>query len=90
MTTEIETVTVDFEEFKANVFDYVRVIETKRVVVMREGEEVAVGLRLPGEERIMTPQRIAFYRNLLPSQPIDRENTLSRALEESREDRTFT
>jgi hypothetical protein len=90
MTTEIETVTVTFEDFKANVFHYARVIEAKRVVVMRDGVEVAVGLRLPGEERIMTPERIAFYKSLLPSEPLDPENTLSRALEESREDRTFT
>jgi len=90
MTTEIETVTVDFEELKANLLHYGRLVRTKRVIVLCDGEEIAVGLRLPGEERIMTPQRFALYRNLLPAEPVDHENTLSRALEEVRGYRPFT
>ena len=64
MTTEIETVTVSFEELKANLFHYARVMKTNRVVFIRDGLEIAIGLRLPGEDRIMTPQRFALYRDL--------------------------
>jgi hypothetical protein len=83
--TEIETVTVTFEEFKASLHHYMAVKETKRVSVIRDGEEVAVlGPWLPGEERIMTAEWFAFYRDLFPPEPVDMTNRTSRALEEQR------
>lgn len=89
--TEIETVTVTFEELKANLVHYVRLKETKRVSVIRDGEEVAVlGPWLPGEQRIVTSEWFRFYRDLFPPEPVDYENTLSRALEEVRGNRPFT
>lgn len=91
MTTEIETVTVTFEELKANLDHYMAVKESKRVAVIRDGEEVAVlGPWLPGEERIMTAAWQKFFRDLFPPGPVDYENTLSRALEEVRGNRPFT
>jgi hypothetical protein len=88
---KIETVTVTFEELKADLDRYLELGETKRVVVMRDGEQVAVlGLWLPGEERSPTPQWMKMYEDLFPSEPIDHENKASRALAEEREDRSFT
>jgi hypothetical protein len=49
--TEIETVTVTFEELKANLDHYCRLLETKRLVVTFEGKEVArVGRWIPDEK----------------------------------------
>ena len=49
--TEIETVTVTFEDLKANLDFYYRQLETKRLVITFDGKEVAiVGRRLPGEK----------------------------------------
>jgi hypothetical protein len=57
MTTEIEAVTVTFEEFKASLPYFMAIKETQRVSVIRDGREVAVlGSWLPGEERIMTEE----------------------------------
>lgn len=65
--------------------------ETKRVSVIRDGQEVAVlGPWLPGEERIMTAEWQRFFRDLFPPEPVDYENTLSRALEEVRGYRPVT
>ncbi len=89
--TEIETVTVTFEELKANLDHYMWVKETKRVSVIRNGQEVAIlGPWFPGEERIMTAEWQEFFRDLFPPEPVDHENTLSRALEEVRGSRPFT
>ncbi len=91
MTTEIETVTVTFEEFKASLPYFMAIKETKRVSVIRDGEEVAVlGPWLPGEVRIATDQWFKFLKDLFPPEPVDHENTLSRALEEVRGYRPFT
>jgi hypothetical protein len=91
MTTEIETITVDFEEFKASLSWFMAIKETKRVSVIRDGREVAVlGPWLPGEERVMTKEWQEFFRDLFPPEPVDHENTLSRALEEVRGYRPFT
>lgn len=90
--TEIETVTVAFEELKENLYHYMRMKETKRLVVIRDGKQVAVlGLRLPSDE-IGAPTEAwwEFFRDLFPPEPVDHENTLSRALEEVRGYRPFT
>lgn len=89
--TAIETVTVSFEEFRAKLQHYMELQEEKRLVVMHEGEVVAtIGPWLPGEERFASPQW--FFDELFPSGPISPEDpsALSRALDETREDRTFT
>jgi hypothetical protein len=89
--TEIETVTVSFEEFKAKLQHYMELQEEKRVVVMHEGEVVAaIGPWLPGEERFLSPRW--FFDDLFPPQPINPEDpyALSRALDETREDKTYT
>lgn len=89
--TAIETVTVPFEEFKANFDDYVEVRATKRLVVMHEGEVVAVlGLWLPGEKRHLSPRW--FFDELFPPEPINPDDpwSLSRALRKTREDKTYT
>jgi hypothetical protein len=57
MTTEIETVTVTFEELRRNVDRYLRLRKTKRLVITRNGEEILVlGPWLPGEERTPAPE----------------------------------
>jgi hypothetical protein len=57
MTTEIETVTVDFEEMRRDVDHYLRLRRTKRLVITRSGEEILVlGPWLPGEERTPAPE----------------------------------
>jgi hypothetical protein len=90
-TYGIETVTVTFEELKADIDRYLKLGESKRVVVMRDGERVAVmGLWLPDETRPATPQWMRLYEDLFPPGPIDHECKASRALAEEREDRTFT
>lgn len=89
--TAIETVTVTFDEFKEKLQYYMELQETKRLVVMHGEEEVAVlGPWLPGEERFLSPQW--FFDELFPPEPINLEDpySLSRALEATREDRTFT
>ena len=87
--TEIETVTVTFEEFKENFESYDHVRETKRLVITHEGEQIAVlGLWLPNETRTFPPDW--FFDELFPPEPIDHECKASRALAEEREDRTFT
>jgi hypothetical protein len=63
MTTEIETVTVDFEEMRKDVAGYLRLRKTKRLVITREGEEVLVlGPWLPDEKRSPAPE--GFMRDL--------------------------
>jgi hypothetical protein len=89
--TEIETVTVTFEELKTDVDRYLHLAESMRVLVMRDGEQVAVlGPWLPGETRPVTPQWMRLYEDLFPPEPIDHECKVSRALAEEREDRSFT
>ncbi|HEX3363214.1 MAG TPA: hypothetical protein VHS74_19620 [Solirubrobacterales bacterium] len=89
--TEIETVTVTFEELRADIDRYLEIAESIRVLVMRDGEQVAVmGPWLPGETRPVTPQWMRLYEDLFPPEPIDHECKASRALAEEREDRTFT
>jgi hypothetical protein len=82
---EIETVTVTFEEFRENLEHYMRVKETKRLVVIYGNEEVAVmGPWLPEEERFISPKW--FFDELFPPEPIDPDDPrpLTRALEEDR------
>jgi hypothetical protein len=89
--TQIETVTVPFEELKANLDHYMRLKETKRLVVMRDGEQVAVlGLKLPSEERgYLTPQFFDFLDALFPEE-VDMTNSASRALERQRGNLPYT
>jgi len=94
--TEIETVTVTFEELKANVDHYYRLKESKRLVVMRDEEKIAVlGPWLPGERRrTMTKYPLHWFELLNemfpePWDPEDPEPEL-RALEEVRGYRPFT
>lgn len=88
--TEIETVTVTFEELRADIDRYLEMAESIRVLVVRDGEQVAVmGPWLPGETRPVTPQWMRLYEDLFPPEPIDHECKASRALAEEREDRTF-
>jgi hypothetical protein len=93
--TEIETVTVTFEELKANVDRYYRLKETKRLVVTRDGEEIAVlGPWLPGERRRTMSKYPIHWFELLhemfpePWDPKDPEPSL-RSLEEVRGYRPF-
>jgi hypothetical protein len=91
--TKIETVTVTIEGFKENRDQYLKVKETKRLVVMRGDEEVAVlGPKLPGEERFLTSEWFQFLNEVFPIGPTDPDDpySLSRALKETREERTFT
>ncbi len=90
-TYAIETVTVTFEEFKSNLDHYLSLKENKRVAVIRDGEEVAMlGPWLPGETRPVTPQWVRFFKDLFPPEPVDHECRVSRALDETREEGTFT
>ena len=85
MTTEIETVTVTFAEFKEHLFHYMRMKEEKRVVVMHEGDVVAaIGPWLPGEARSISPKW--FFDELFPPDPIDPDDPepLTRAILEDR------
>lgn len=89
--TEIETVTVSYEELKANVDFYYRLKETKRIVVVRDEEEISVlGPWLPGERRrSMSSRYPLFWSQLLNEmfpEPWDPEepDSLLRALEEDR------
>jgi len=91
MEPEIETVTVTYEEIKANLEHYLLVKETKRVVITHEGEQVmALGPWLPGEERLFPPEWV--FLGLFPPQPMDPDNPymLTHALEEVRGNRPFT
>ncbi|HEY2052526.1 MAG TPA: hypothetical protein VGH14_01175 [Solirubrobacterales bacterium] len=55
--TEIETVTVTFEEMRRDVDRYLRLRKTKRLVITRSDEEILVlGPWLPGEERTPAPE----------------------------------
>lgn len=68
--TEIETVTVTVEEFKEDRDRYLKVKETKRLVVLRGDEEVAVlGPKLPGEERFLTSVWFEFLDEVFPMGP---------------------
>lgn len=92
MTTEIETVTVTFEELKANVAHYHRLKETKRLVVMRDGREIAaVGPWLPDERRFWSLQWYELLFEMFPDplNPEDPELGL-RVLEVGRGSRPFT
>ena len=83
--TEIETVTVTLEEFKANLSRFLWVKRKKRVVVTHEGEEVAViGVRLPGEKRSFPSQW--FFDEIDPPEPFDPDDPepLTRAVLEDR------
>jgi hypothetical protein len=89
--TEIETVTVTFEEVKANFDHYFQVKETKRLVITHRGEQIAAwGPWLPDEERSLAPKW--FYDELFPPEPIDPDDPypMTRALEEVRGNRPFT
>jgi hypothetical protein len=89
--TEIETVTVEFEELKANVAHYHRLKETKRLVVMRSGEKVAVfGPWLPDERRTWLLHWFELLNEMFP-EPWDPDdpNSGQRALEEVRGYRPF-
>jgi hypothetical protein len=89
--TEIETVTVPYEDLRANVDHYYRLKETKRLVVVRDGQEISVlGPWLPGERRrSMTGEYPLFWSQLLNEmfpEPWDPEepDSILRALEEER------
>jgi hypothetical protein len=89
--TEIETVTVTFEELKANLDYYYRLKETKRLAVMHRGEEVAaMGPWLPGEKRVLPPWWL--LDELFPPEPMDPEDpyALTHALEATRGYGPFT
>jgi hypothetical protein len=56
MTTEIETVTVDFEELRHDLDRYLAVRKSRRLVITRDGAEILVlGPWLPGEKRDPAP-----------------------------------
>jgi hypothetical protein len=81
--TEIETVTVTFEEFKANFEHYRRIKATKRIVVLHEGQAVAViGPWLPHERRFISPKW--FFDELFGREPVDMESLGTRAILEDR------
>jgi hypothetical protein len=89
--TEIETVTVTFEELKANVDHYYRLKETKRLLVIRDGKEVAaVGSWLPEERRFWSLHWFELLYEMFP-EPWDPDDPESgqRALEEVRGYRPF-
>jgi hypothetical protein len=93
--TEIETVTVTFEELKANLDHYYEMKETKRLVVVRDGDEIAVfGPWLPGEQRRSMSKYPLHWFELLyemfpePWDPKD-PNPGQRALEKVRGYRPF-
>jgi hypothetical protein len=90
--TEIETVTVSFEELKAKVDHYYRLKETKRLLVLRDGKEIAaVGPWLPDERRFWSLQwyELLYELFLDPLKPDDPELSL-RVLEATRGYRPFT
>jgi hypothetical protein len=91
MTTEIETVTVTFEELKADLDQYLELRATKRLVVMHEGEQIAaLGPWLPGEERIFPPKW--FWDVVAPPLPMSPDDplALTHALEATRGYRPFS
>ncbi len=95
--TEIETVTVSFEDVKANVDFYYRLKDTKRLVIVRDGEEISVvGPWLPGESRrSMTGKYPLFWSQLLNEmfpEPWDPEDPSpsTRIIEEDRGRRPYT
>lgn len=70
--TEIETVTVDFEEMRQDADQFLQIRKSKRLVITHEGEEVLVmGPWLPGEERAPAPDwfRTELYAPLIPIHP---------------------
>jgi hypothetical protein len=86
MTTEIETVTVTFEELKANLEHYYRLKEAKRLVVTRDGEELTVvGRWLPGEQQRRPLHWFELLYEMFP-EPWDPDDPRpgERALEETR------
>jgi hypothetical protein len=88
---EIETVTVTFEEMKADLWHYLMVKETKHLVITHEGEQVmALGPWLPGEERPFPPAWV--FEGLFPRLPRDPDDPylLTHALEATRGYRPFT
>jgi hypothetical protein len=93
--TEIETVTVTFEEMKANLERYYRLKETKRLVVTRDGEQIGIfGPWLPGERRrTMSKYPLEWFELLYEMFPEpwdpDDPNSGQRALEEVRGYRPF-
>lgn len=92
---EIETVTVTFEEMKANLDHYYELKQTKRLVVMRGEQLIAVlGPWLPGESRrTMTRYPLLWFEllNEMFPEPWDPEDPSpgQRALEEVRGYRPF-
>jgi hypothetical protein len=91
MTTEIETLTVDFEELKANVDHYYRLKATKRLVVMRGEEELTVvGRWLPGETERRPVHWFELLYEMFP-EPWDPDDPRpgERAVEETRGYRPF-
>jgi len=57
MTTEIETVTVTFDQMRWDANRYLRLRKTKRLEIIRDGEVILVlGPWLPGEERTPAPE----------------------------------
>lgn len=72
--TEIETMTVTFEEVRADVKGYLELRKTKRLVITLDGEEILVlGPWLPGEERSPAPDwfRTQLYPPPWPIHPED-------------------
>jgi hypothetical protein len=86
MTAEIETVTASFDEVKANVEHYYWLKETRRLVVVRDGMEIAIlGRWLPGERRLGLLHWFELLYEMFPEpwDPDDPEKG-PRSVEESR------
>ena len=92
---EIETVTVTFEDLKANLNHYYELKETKRLVITFDGKEVAaVGRWLPDERKRGRGWSLRWHELLYEMYPdpidLDDPEPGMRALEEVRGYRPFS
>jgi hypothetical protein len=90
--TEIETVTVTFDELRGDLLRYYRLKETKRLVVTRDEEAISVsGPWLPDESRWRFLKWHELLYEMLPDPILPNDPELGhRALEEVRGYRPFT
>jgi hypothetical protein len=85
ITPEIETLTVTFEEFKANFDHYWALRDRYRMVITHKGEVLTVkGIRLPGEHRFMDRNFFWFLDHLFPREPMDPESRVTQLLLDER------